>query len=128
MAGTRSSTNSVHYLYNYSYHDLYGASSLGYWDARWSPEYNSWAYGCKIAGGFNAIGTYGFPSHGMIQAAAFGIDITSNEDNAYLSTINDDDFIWSTVQSSERTNINEISLTLLGLVVSALGGFGASLV
>lgn len=129
MAGTRSSTNSVHYLYNYSYHDLYGASSLGYWDARWSPEYNSWAYGCKIAGGFNATGTYGFPSHGMIQAAAFGIDITSNEDNAYLSTINDDDFIWSTVQSSERTNIDEISLTLIGLVVSALGGgFGASLV
>lgn len=127
MAGTKTSTNSKNYLYDYSYHDLYAASSLGYWDARWSSEYNCWAYGCKIAGGFNATGSYGFPSHGMIQAAAFGVDIISNKDNAYLSTINDDDFIWSTVQSSERTNIDQISRTLIGLVVGALGSYGASL-
>jgi len=126
MVGTRTSSNSSHYYYM-GYHDVYSSSALGFWGSRWSNEYDCWAYGCKIAGGFCATGTYGFPSHGMIQAAAFSIDIPYNSANAYVSTIQDDDFIWSTVQSTERSNIDHISTLLISLVLSFIGNVGVSL-
>ncbi len=119
--------NNVRYPFEIVYHDLYMASSFGQWSGHWSPEYGTWTYDCKISGAATATGKHGFPSQGMIEAAAFDIKVDTNKDNGYLSLIDHTNFVWSTPSSNPGMNKNQIASLLIDTVISILGNMGASL-
>lgn len=97
VAYSMNSTNSVHYLYNYSYHDAYAHTRIGYCVGH--PLCSSWEYEFWMTGQMNATGSYGFPSHGMLQAAAFDISVTNNQDHCIVDIDDDQRHTWCTPKS-----------------------------
>ncbi len=113
--------------YNYDgWQNVDSSMSLGNYYYHWDPDDYWWEVTCKMDGGFKDTGVM-YPGSGTIQSAAFDIRMTYRSDNGFLDTINNADLIWSTLESNQTNNMSVISAFLVDMVLSCLGGFGASL-
>ncbi|MBQ7978756.1 MAG: hypothetical protein IJ248_03275 [Candidatus Methanomethylophilaceae archaeon] len=94
-AYSQSASNSVHYFYDYSYHDAYAATSIGYCTGH-ALHSGVWMYEVWFNGEMNSSGTYGWYNHEMLMASAFDVDVTQNTSACDLYVVNQTKHVWST--------------------------------
>ncbi len=125
-ANSQSASNSVHYHYDYSYHDAYAASSVGYCVGH--PIHNgTWMYEFWFNGEMNSSGTYGWYDHEMLMASAFDVDVTSNQSHCDLDVINEEKHVWSTGgYLRDQSEDAHLANTMVSGVLSAISLIGGS--